>query len=308
MVEMVHLALLSVPAPLIPVDSGVTALDPALLAPMADAAVTALLREGEASNTVASYRSALRYWAAWFALRYRAPITLPVSPATVLQFVVDHVQRSSDDGLVHELPTAVDAALISQGFKGKLGPLALATVGHRIAVLSKVHGLQGQPNPCRDEAVRILLAKTRRAYAKRGAPTQRKAALTREPLDALLATCDESLRGLRDRAILLFAWSSGGRRRSEVVGATLENTRRVADREWVYCLPHDKTNQAGQIDPRMTNRLSGPQLMHSTLGLPRVASDQGTSLGASEKAPPSASHSPHPQFEILSWSAVDTPG
>jgi hypothetical protein len=62
----------------------------ALLAPMTNAAVTALLREGEASNTVASYRSALRYWATWFALRYREPITLPVSPATILLFTVDH--------------------------------------------------------------------------------------------------------------------------------------------------------------------------------------------------------------------------
>jgi hypothetical protein len=51
MTEPAHPALLSLPAPLIPVDSGVTALDPVLLAPMADAAVAELLLEGEASNT-----------------------------------------------------------------------------------------------------------------------------------------------------------------------------------------------------------------------------------------------------------------
>ena len=54
------------------------------------------------------------------------------------------------------------------------------------------------------------------------------------------STCDDSLRGLRDRALLLFAWSSGGRRRSEVVGATVENTRKVGE-DYLYLLSHSKT-------------------------------------------------------------------
>jgi integrase len=174
-----------------------------------------------------------------------------------LQFIVDHVQRSSEDGLIHELPAAIDSVLVSHGFKGKLGPLAFATVRHRIAVLSKIHGHHREPNPCHDEAVRNLLGKTRRAYAKRGPATQRKDALTREPLDALLATCDDTLRGLRDRALLLFAWASGGRRRSEVVDATLENTRKVNDREWVYCLAHDKANQSGADRPENDKPIVG---------------------------------------------------
>jgi hypothetical protein len=32
----------------------------------------------------------------------------------------------------------------------------------------------------------------------------------------MVATCTDGLLGLRDRALLLFAFSSGGRRRSEV--------------------------------------------------------------------------------------------
>jgi integrase len=175
----------------------------------------------------------------------------------VLQFIIDHVERSAEDGLVYELPEAIDALLVSQGFKGRLGPLALNTVGHRLAVLSKLHALHAQPNPCRIETVRDLLAKTRRAYAKRGAFAQRKTALTREPLDALLATCEPSLRGIRDRALLLFAWSSGGRRRSEVVGATLENTRKTADGSWVYTLGHDKANQTGAERPENDKPIVG---------------------------------------------------
>jgi integrase len=245
MPESTKIGSLALPAPHHGCDTADTTLDAARLSPLAEAAVQALLREGESSNTVASYRAALRYWAAWFALRYQAEIRLPVSPATVLQFIVDHVARSTEAALLHELPASLDALLVAQGFKGRIGPLALATVGHRIAVLSKVHAQHQVLNPCRDEAVRDLLSKTRRAYAKRAAPTARKDALTREPLDALLATCDGSLRGLRDRALLLFAWASGGRRRSEVVQASLENTRKIYEGEWSYCLQYDKTNQLG---------------------------------------------------------------
>ena len=60
-------------------------------------------------------------------------------------------------------------------------------------------------------------------------------------------TCDDSLRGLRDRALLLFAWASGGRRRSEVVRATIENTPRGED-GFLYLLRHSKTNQAGAAE------------------------------------------------------------
>ena len=93
--------------------------------------------------------------------------------------------------------------------------------------------------------MRELLARTRRAYAKRGVVQDKKAALTLEPFEALLATCDDSLRGVRDRALLLLAWSSGGRRRSEVTAATVENVKRIADRVYVFTLHVTKTNQSG---------------------------------------------------------------
>lgn len=96
-----------------------------------------------------------------------------------------------------------------------------------------------------DAKVRDLVAKSRRAYAKRGVVPDKKAALTLEPLQAMLATCDDSLRGVRDRALLLFAWSSGGRRRSEVTDATMENTRRIGPRAYSFTLLHSKTNQTG---------------------------------------------------------------
>lgn len=221
------------------------ALDPNELGSMAQAAEAALLHEGESENTLRSYRSALRYWTVWYALRYRQAIALPVPVAAVLQFVVDHAVRRDQEGLaIHELPKDIDRALVEQGCKSQLGPLSLNTVLHRISVLSKAHQLQEADNPCAHPRVRELLAKTRRAYAKRGELPSKKPALTREPLEALIATCDDSLVGLRDRALLYFAFSSGGRRRSEVTAATMANTRREGD-AFVFTLATSKTNQAG---------------------------------------------------------------
>lgn len=220
-------------------------LRPSALDPLAEQAAAALLREGESANTVASYRTALRYWAGWYALRYRRAISLPLLPAVIVQFVVDHATRHTAQGYVCEMPEAVDRALVAQRLKTRPGPPALATLNHRLAVIAKAHRLRALPNPCADAAVRELLRGVRRAYVRRGERQQRKAALTRDPLMQLLATCDDSLAGLRDRALLLFAWASGGRRRSEVARADMTDLVRVRDGEFVYTLRWSKTNQRG---------------------------------------------------------------
>lgn len=225
------------------------ALQPTELTALTQRAVLELLREGESPNTQASYRSALRYWAAWYGLRYGRQIALPLPAACVLQFIVDHAQRSADQGLVSELPAEIDQALVAAGYKGKPGALALNTLVHRVAVLSKAHQARELKNPCQDPHVRELLSRTRKAYARRGALPRKKAALTRDPLEALLATCDDSLRGRRDRALLLFAWASGGRRRSEVARADMAQLQRLGPGEYVYNLAHSKTNQAGLERP-----------------------------------------------------------
>lgn len=210
----------------------------------------ALMREGSSENTQAAYRAALRYWAAWHRERFQQPFALPLPVTAVLQFVADHLEHvGTVDGLsrrAHDLPPEVDQALVAAGVKRGLGPLKLSTVRHRLAVLSEAHESLGLANPCRDRAVRTLMARSRAAYARRGELPQGKDALTREPLERLLATCDDSLIGLRDRAMLLFAWASGGRRRSEVVGATCEQLQATPD-GYVFTLAHSKTNQQGQM-------------------------------------------------------------
>ncbi len=241
----------------LPVPHTSQVLQPEALTELAQRAIDDLLREGESKNTLASYRSALRYWAGWYGLRYGGPIQLPVSVPCVLQFIVDHAERTTDKGLMSELPPDIDKALVDGGYKGKLGPMAHNTLIHRLAVLSKAHQLRQVRNPCQDVDVRELLSRTRKAYAKRGALGQKKDAITKDPLQALLATCDDSLRGQRDRALLLFAWASGGRRRSEVAGADMQFLRRVGPTDFIYTLLHSKTNQSGTDQPENNKPIVG---------------------------------------------------
>ena len=67
--------------------------------------------------------------------------------ACVLQFIVDHAQRTTPKGLVHELPAEIDKALVEAGYKGKPGPMAHNTLVHRLAVLSKAHQMRDVKNP-----------------------------------------------------------------------------------------------------------------------------------------------------------------
>lgn len=80
-----------------------------------------------------------------------------------------------------------------------------------------------------------------------------KPALTAEPLSRLLAVLAEDLeddsnkwrylRALRDRAMLLFAFGTGGRRRAEVTSATLDRPRREKNGDYTYTLGQTKTDK-----------------------------------------------------------------
>jgi len=102
-----------------------------------------------------------------------------VSEAVVLQFVVDHVQRRSAEGeLAWRLPPDVDQALVTAGLKAKLGPWTLATVRHRVAVLSTAHRLKRKAAlpPARRQTSRCSIALPERwklGLAPRGSPKGR---------------------------------------------------------------------------------------------------------------------------------------
>jgi integrase len=210
-------------------------------------AAKAFIAAGTAANTVRSYRSALAYWSAWLQLRYGQALgDSPLPDAVALQFILDHLARPLDNGdWSHLLPASIDAALVAAKVKSKSGALAFNTVSHRLAVLSKWHQLNQWPSPSESIAVRTLLREARKAQSRQGVQVRKKTAVVLEPLQALLATCTDGVRGVRDRALLLLAWSGGGRRRSEVVGLTVNDVRPLDADTWIYTLGATKTDTSG---------------------------------------------------------------
>lgn len=206
------------------------------LAQSAQRAINAFVAACAGTNTDRSYRSALSYWAAWLKLRYRRALDdgcLP--PEIAAQFILDHLARpDADNNCQHLLPAHLDAALVAAGFKGKQGPLAYNTVTHRLAVLTKWHELKGWENPCWHVSVRTLLRDARKTQVLQKASVRKKSALVLEPLQELLATCTDGIRGVRDRALLLLAWYGGWRRCSEVTSLRIEDLRQLDADTWVY--------------------------------------------------------------------------
>jgi len=241
---------------LVPRPAPAAPLDLATLDAGSQAAAAAFVAAGTAANTVRSYRSALTYWAAWLHGRYGEALgDTPLPPAVVVQFVLDHLARPTDDGWEHTLPPSLDAALVAAGIKGHAGPLAYSTVSHRLAVLATWHRVHHWDSPTETAAVKTLLRQARKAQARRGVTVRKKTAVVAEPFQALLATCTDGLRGVRDRALLLLAWSGGGRRRSEVVGLQVTDVRRLDADTWVYALGSTKTDTSGV---RREKPLKGP--------------------------------------------------
>lgn len=233
---------------MLPAAAPVAPLHPERLDDDALAAIAQFQSTGESENTRRGYRQALRYLLAWYQIRYGGKLQLPVHVATVAQFVIDHAESGPAAG-DQQLPPAHDARLVAAGVKARRGPLALATIEHRLAALARAHRDQRLPSPVEDAALRRLLRNVRSTQAKAGAAPNKKAALDKELLKRLLATCEATPLGVRDRALLAFGWSTGGRRRSEIARADFAFLTGTSD-GFRYRLAHSKTNQSGAVRPQ----------------------------------------------------------
>ena len=131
------------------------------------------------------------------------------------------MQRESDP--LHGMPEAVASVPRAKDQLRLEGPHAPSTVRRRLAHWSTLHRWRGLTGPFGVPNVRqALRLATRAARHPRGRKSERP--VTRDVLDQLLATCEAgSPSDLRDRALLLVAFASGGRRRSEAASL------RVAD-------------------------------------------------------------------------------
>lgn len=183
-----------------------------------------LVNQGMGDNTLRALTSDLAYLEAWGMAATGRSLPWPAPEALLLKFVAHHLwdpeKRGADPD--HGMPADVDDNLRRQGFLKSPGPHAPDTVRRRLAswsTLTKWRGLSGAfTSPSLKQAIRLAVRAVPRQRRRKSAK-----AVTGDVLAKLLATCaTDSLRDIRDRAILMVAFASGGRRRSEIAGLRLE--------------------------------------------------------------------------------------
>ena len=183
-----------------------------------------LVNEGMGANTLRALASDLAYLQAWSLAATSRSLPWPAPEAMLLKFVAHHLwdqeKRVADPQ--HGMPFDVEEKLRLQGLLRSAGPHAPDTVRRRLATwstLTRWRGLEGYfASPALRSAIRL-------AIRARPRPRKRKSAkaVTGDVLEKLLATCATSnLRDVRDQAILMVAFASGGRRRSEIAGLRKE--------------------------------------------------------------------------------------
>jgi len=183
-----------------------------------------LVSEGMGENTLRALTSDLAYLEAWSMAATGSPLPFPAPEALLLKFVAHHLWRPQQREIEpdHGMPANVETDLRRQGFLRVSGPHSPATVRRRLAnwsTLTRWRGLEGAfSSPSVKSAIRLAVRALNRPRSRKSAHV-----ITGDILDKLLATCSgEDLTALRDRAILMVAFASGGRRRSEVAGLRVE--------------------------------------------------------------------------------------
>ena len=183
-----------------------------------------LAREGIGANTLRAMASDLAYLEAWSLAASGAPLPWPAPQGLVLRFVAHHlydpVRRAEDPRTA--CPTRSRRRCARRAIAGRRSARAFdgAPAPGPVGTFHRWLGLEGPfSSPNLRGAVRLAARAARRPRGRKSARP-----LTRDVLDQLIATCDGvGLADKRDAALLLLAFASGGRRRSEIARLRFED-------------------------------------------------------------------------------------
>lgn len=194
--------------PSAPANAVVTGLPDAVRAAVAQAAGYAA--QASAAATRRAYKSDWADWTAWCDLAGLSP--LPAEPAALGAYLAEHA-----------------------------GILSVATLARRVAAISTSHRLAGYHLDTRHPAVRDVMRGIRRAH---GVAPRRAQAATTPIVRALVATCNGSLLGTRDRALLLLCFAAA-LRRSELAALDMSGIEFTIEGVRLH-VGRSKTDQEGE--------------------------------------------------------------
>ncbi|KQY41451.1 MULTISPECIES: tyrosine-type recombinase/integrase [Rhizobium/Agrobacterium group] len=179
------------------------------LAGLADRA-RGYVEAASSANTRKAYASDWKHFSAWCRRSGLSP--LPPHPHTVGLYI-----------------TACASGAAERGVK----PNSVSTIERRLSSLSWNYAQRGLTLDRKDRHIATVMAGIRNSHAR---PPVQKEAVMAEDIISMVETLDRgSLRGLRDRAMLLVGFA-GGLRRSEIVGLDLKAEQTEDGRGWIEIL------------------------------------------------------------------------
>lgn len=121
------------------------------------------------------------------------------------------------------------------------GVLSIATLQRRLVSITKAHTMQGYSDPVQSDLVALTMRGIRRVHGK---PQAQVSPILKEDLTVMLSHIPDTVKGKRDRALLLLGFC-GALRRSELAAVKVEDLEFTAQ-GIVLTLPRSKTDQTGQ--------------------------------------------------------------
>jgi len=179
---------------------------------------TAMDRDGTPSRSTPALGGADAALPAGLAARAEAYAALALAPATRRAYRFDwtHFQAWCADTGVAAFPTTPH--ILGLYLAAHAGRLAVATLERRMATIAALHQRAGMRLDLGDAGLAAVWAGIRRAH---GAPPAAKVALSTEQLRQAVASLPDTMKGVRDRALLLLGYAAA-LRRSELVGLDVE--------------------------------------------------------------------------------------
>lgn len=181
-----------------------------------DELALAFERESIAESTKRTYASRFGVFSAW--CRARGYPDLPTTGQVLQRYAT---------------------AAVTEGVTPR-GAMNLRTLEVHLAAIQFVHRMMGHQLADLPTTYRKGLRRTL------GAPPRKKQWMSLAQLREAVQSLPNNLKGARDKAILLVAFASGGRRRSEIASMRVEHLRAAPTGGFEWTLERSKTDQEGQ--------------------------------------------------------------